>query len=247
MGTKRKKGFIMSQTPHILICDDDPIVHESLKLYLDNEHYTHSDAFDGEESIKLAHDASPDLILLDVMLPKLSGFEVLQQVREFSDVPIIMLTARGDDMDKILGLDFGADDYVTKPFNPLEVKGRIKAILRRTSRARKAEAPVENIIEVGDLRMDLDNRRVTLSGKEINLTSKEFEMLELLATHPGKVYSRVMLLQMVWGKEYQSPGDVRTVDVHIRRLREKIEHNASDPQYVLTKWKLGYYFKSHEK
>jgi DNA-binding response OmpR family regulator len=156
-----------------------------------------------------------------------------------------MLTARGDDMDKILGLDYGADDYVTKPFNPLEVKGRIKAILRRTSRGKKAEAVNENIIEVGDLRMDLDNRRVTLSDKEINLTSKEFELLELLATHAGKVYSRTMLLQMVWGKEY--PGDVRTVDVHIRRLREKIEHNASEPRYVQTKWGVGYYFRSQEK
>jgi DNA-binding response OmpR family regulator len=186
-----------------------------------------------------------DIVLLDVMLPKLSGFEVLQQVREFSDVPVIMLTARGDDMDKILGLDYGADDYVTKPFNPLEVKGRIKAIIRRTSRARKAEEVKENIIEVGDLRMDLDNRRVTLSDKEINLTSKEFELLELLATHAGKVYSRAMLLQMVWGKD--NPGDVRTVDVHIRRLREKIEHNASEPKYVQTKWGVGYYFRSHER
>ena len=179
------------------------------------------------------------------MLPKLSGFEVLQQVREFSDVPIIMLTARGDDMDKILGLDYGADDYVTKPFNPLEVKGRIKAIIRRTSRGRIAEEESGNTIEIGDLRMDLENRRVTLSGKEINLTSKEFELLELLATHPGKVYSRTMLLQMVWGKEY--PGDVRTVDVHIRRLREKIEHNASEPRYVQTKWGVGYYFRAHER
>ena len=179
------------------------------------------------------------------MLPKLSGFEVLQQVREFSDVPIIMLTAKGDDMDKILGLDYGADDYVTKPFNPLEVKGRIKAIIRRTSRSRQAEVLNENIIEVGDLRMDMDNRRVTLADKEINLTSKEFELLELLATHAGKVYSRTTLLQMVWGKDY--PGDVRTVDVHIRRLREKIEHNASEPRYVQTKWGVGYYFRSHER
>ena len=147
--------------------------------------------------------------------------------------------------DIVLGLDYGADDYVTKPFNPLEVKGRIKAIIRRTSRSRSTETGSEKLIEVGDLRMDLDNQRVTLSGKEINLTSKEFELLELLATHAGKVYSRATLLQMVWGKDY--PGDVRTVDVHIRRLREKIEHNASEPRYVQTKWGVGYYFRSHER
>jgi DNA-binding response OmpR family regulator len=202
-------------------------------------------AYDGAEALELAKANKYDIILLDVMLPELSGFEVCQAIREFSNVPVIMLTAKGDDMDKILGLDYGADDYVTKPFNPLEVKGRIKAIIRRTSRARKAEEVKENIIEVGDLRMDLDNRRVTLSDKEINLTSKEFELLELLATHAGKVYSRAMLLQMVWGKD--NPGDVRTVDVHIRRLREKIEHNASEPKYVQTKWGVGYYFRSHER
>ena len=231
----------------VLVVDDERMIVKGLRFSLLQDGYEVECAYDGEEAVSMIRENQYDIVLLDVMLPKLSGFEVLQQVREFSDVPVVMLTARGDDMDKILGLDYGADDYVTKPFNPLEVKGRIKAILRRTSRARRTEAPVENIIEVGDLRMDLDNRRVTLSDKEINLTSKEFEMLELLATHPGKVYSRAMLLQMVWGKEFQSPGDVRTVDVHVRRLREKIEHNASDPQYVQTKWGLGYYFKSHEK
>lgn len=229
----------------ILVVDDERMIVKGLRFSLMQEGYEVDCAYDGEEAVNKIREKKYDMVLLDVMLPKLSGFEVLQQVREFSDVPIIMLTARGDDMDKILGLDYGADDYVTKPFNPLEVKGRIKAIIRRTSRSRSAETQHENIIEVGDLRMDLDNRRVTLSDKEVNLTSKEFELLELLATHAGKVYSRATLLQMVWGKDY--PGELRTVDVHIRRLREKIEHNASEPRYVQTKWGVGYYFRSHER
>ncbi len=229
----------------VLVVDDERIIVKGLRYSLQQEGYEVECAYDGEEAVNAIREKQFDIVLLDVMLPKLSGFEVLQQVREFSDVPIIMLTARGDDMDKILGLDYGADDYVTKPFNPLEVKGRIKAIIRRTSRGRQTEDMDENIIEVGDLRMDLDNRRVTLADKEINLTSKEFELLELLATHAGKVYSRATLLQMVWGKDY--PGDVRTVDVHIRRLREKIEHNASEPRYVQTKWGVGYYFRAHER
>lgn len=229
----------------VLVVDDERVIVKGLRFSLMQEGYEVDCAYDGEEAVSKIREKEFDIVLLDVMLPKLSGFEVLQQVREFSDVPVIMLTARGDDMDKILGLDYGADDYVTKPFNPLEVKGRIKAIIRRTSRGRRAAAPQENVIEVGDLNMDLDNRRVTLDGREVNLTSKEFELLELLATHAGKVYSRAQLLQMIWGKD--NPGDVRTVDVHIRRLREKIESNASEPRYVQTKWGVGYYFRSHEK
>lgn len=229
----------------VLVVDDERVIVKGLRFSLMQEGYEVDCAYDGEEAVSKIREKEFDIVLLDVMLPKLSGFEVLQQVREFSEVPIIMLTARGDDMDKILGLDYGADDYVTKPFNPLEVKGRIKAIIRRTSRGRREAAPQDNVIEVGDLNMDLDNRRVTLAGREVNLTSKEFELLELLATHAGKVYSRTQLLQMVWGKD--NPGDVRTVDVHIRRLREKIESNASEPRYVQTKWGVGYYFRSHEK
>ena len=229
----------------VLVVDDERVIVKGLRFSLMQEGYEVDCAYDGEEAVSKIREKEFDIVLLDVMLPKLSGFEVLQQVREFSDVPVIMLTARGDDMDKILGLDYGADDYVTKPFNPLEVKGRIKAIIRRTSRGRREAAPQDNVIEVGDLNMDLDNRRVTLAGREVNLTSKEFELLELLATHAGKVYSRAQLLQMVWGKD--NPGDVRTVDVHIRRLREKIESNASEPRYVQTKWGVGYYFRSHEK
>ena len=178
-----------------------------------------------------------DIILLDVMLPKLTGFEVCQQVREFSTVPIVMLTAKGEDMDKILGLEYGADDYIIKPFNILEVKARIKAIIRRTSPKPKEAAQV---VENGDMKLDCQGRRAYAGGREINLTAKEFELLELLVVNANKVYSRENLLKLVWGNDY--PGDVRTVDVHIRRLREKIEENPSEPRYVHTKWGVGYYF-----
>ncbi len=226
----------------VLVVDDEKLIVKGLRFSLVQDGYDVDCAYDGEEAVDLARRNEYDVILLDVMLPGLSGFEVLQQVREFSSVPVIMLTAKGEDMDKILGLDYGADDYITKPFNILVVKARIKAILRRVSAGRgRQQEEEERILESGELRMDLDNRRVIVSDKEINLTSKEFELLELLATHPGKVYSRVMLLQLVWGKDY--PGDVRTVDVHIRRLREKIEPNASEPKFVQTKWGVGYYFR----
>ena len=175
------------------------------------------------------------------MLPKMDGMEVCQQVREFSNVPIIMLTAKGEDMDKILGLESGADDYITKPFNILEVKARVKAIMRRT-RKDNEEKPKTKIIESGDLKLDCESRRVFISGREINLTAKEFDVLELLVSNPNKVYSRENLLNIVWGYAY--PGDVRTVDVHIRRLREKIEANPSEPKYVHTKWGVGYYFQA---
>ena len=188
----------------------------------------------------MARDKEYDMILLDVMLPKLSGFEVCQQIREFSSVPVIMLTAKGDDMDKILGLEYGADDYITKPFNILEVKARIKAIMRRTGKSEK-DGSREKVIESGEMRLDCEGRRVYISGKEVNLTAKEFDVLELLILNPNKVYSRESLLKLVWGADY--PGDVRTVDVHIRRLREKIEANPSEPRFVHTKWGVGYYFK----
>ena len=197
-------------------------------------------AYDGEEALKMVKERDYDIVLLDVMLPKLTGFEVCQQIREFSSVPVVMLTAKGDDMDKILGLEYGADDYITKPFNILEVKARIKAIIRRTGK--KAEEQTKSkVVEVGDLKLDCEGRRVSIAGKEINLTAKEFDVLELLVFNPNKVYSRENLLNIVWGYEY--PGDVRTVDVHIRRLREKIEENPSDPKYVHTKWGVGYYFQ----
>lgn len=230
----------------VLVVDDEKTIVKGIKYSLSRDGYEVDCAYDGEEAVEKARNNPYSIILLDVMLPKMDGFEVLQQIREFSKVPVIMLTAKGEDMDKILGLDYGADDYVTKPFNILEVKARIKAILRRVNAAGKSEEEDEGrMITSGDLRMDLENRRVSVGSREINLTSKEFELLELLATHPGKVYSRAMLLQLIWGKEY--PGDVRTVDVHIRRLREKIEPNASEPVYVQTKWGVGYYFRQHER
>jgi two-component system response regulator VicR len=206
-------------------------------------------AYDGKEALELAKATAYDMILLDVMLPEMDGFEVCQQIREFSDVPIIMLTAKGEDMDKILGLDYGADDYITKPFNILEVKARIKAIMRRTDAVRKAsekkaaeDQKNSSILENGDLKLDCDNRRLYVEGREVNLTSKEFEVLELLVRNPGRVYGREKLLDDIWGSDF--PGDVRTVDVHIRRLREKIEANPSEPKYVQTKWGIGYYFRN---
>ena len=230
----------------VLVVDDEKMIVKGIRFSLLQDGYEVDTAYDGEEALQKASENQYDIILLDVMLPKLSGLDVLQQIREFSAVPVIMLTAKGEDMDKILGLDYGADDYITKPFNILEVKARIKAIIRRVAGNRRDRGDEdERILENGDLRMDFDNRRVTVSGKEINLTSKEFELLELLATHPGKVYSRSMLLQTVWGKDY--PGDVRTVDVHIRRLREKVEPNASEPVYVQTKWGVGYYFRQNDR
>ena len=180
-----------------------------------------------------------DMILLDIMLPKMDGFEVCQAIREFSDMPIVMLTAKGDDMDKILGLEYGADDYITKPFNILEVKARIKAIMRRTSGTREKKEQL-SVLEKGDLRLDCDSRRLFILGNEVNLTAKEFDLLELLVRNENKVFSRENLLGLVWGKDY--PGDVRTGDVHVRRLREKIEANPSEPKYVHTKWGVGYYY-----
>ena len=230
----------------VLVVDDEKMIVKGIRYSLLQDGYEVDVAYDGEEALQKATQNQYDMILLDVMLPKHSGLEVLQQIREFSHVPVIMLTAKGEDMDKILGLDYGADDYITKPFNILEVKARIKSIIRRVAGSRRgSDEDEERILENGDLRMDFDNRRVSVAGKEINLTSKEFELLELLATHPGKVYSRTMLLQTVWGKDY--PGDVRTVDVHIRRLREKVEPNASEPIYVQTKWGVGYYFRQNER
>ena len=181
----------------------------------------------------------PELVLLDIMLPKMDGFEVCQRIREFSNMPIVMLTAKGDDMDKILGLEYGADDYITKPFNILEVKARIKAIMRRTAVSQPKQEE-SKVIEAGDLKLDCESRRLFIVGKEVNLTAKEFDLLELLVNNPNKVYGRENLLNLVWGYEY--PGDVRTVDVHVRRLREKIESNPSEPKYVHTKWGVGYYY-----
>lgn len=224
-----------------LVVDDEKLIVKGIRFSLEQDDMEVDCAYDGEEALEYARSNQYDIILLDVMLPKLTGFEVCQQIREFSSVPIIMLTAKGDDMDKILGLEYGADDYITKPFNILEVKARIKAIMRRTEPKRVAgEAAAAKQLESGDMRLDCEGRRAYIAGKEIGLTAKEFEVLELLMRNPNRVYSRENLLQIVWGADY--PGDVRTVDVHIRRLREKIEKNPSEPKYVHTKWGVGYYF-----
>ena len=221
----------------VLVVDDEKLIVKGVRYSLEQDGMEVDCAYDGEEALQKIKDKEYDIILLDVMLPKLTGFEVCQQVREFSNVPIVMLTAKGEAMDKILGLEYGADDYITKPFNILEVKARLKAIMRRTAPKAKEEAKV---IESKDMRLDCEGRRVYVAGKEINLTAKEFELLELLILNPNKVYSRENLLKLIWGLDY--PGDVRTVDVHIRRLREKIEDNPSEPKYVHTKWGVGYYF-----
>ncbi|CCZ27841.1 two component transcriptional regulator winged helix family [Firmicutes bacterium CAG:194] len=224
----------------VLVVDDEKLIVKGIRFSLEQDGMEVTCAYDGEEALTFAREQQFDIILLDIMLPKLSGFEVCQQIREFSNVPIIMLTAKGDDMDKILGLEYGADDYITKPFNILEVKARIKAIIRRTAKQEK-KADTAGRIQAGDMTIERDNRRVYIEGREINLTAKEFDVLELLVTHPNQVYSREKLLTMVWGADY--PGDARTVDVHIRRLREKVETNSSEPKYVHTKWGVGYYFK----
>ena len=223
----------------VLVVDDEKLIVKGIRFSLEQEGMEVDCAYDGEEAVQKAKENEYDIILLDVMLPKLDGFEVCQQIREFSSVPVIMLTAKGDDMDKILGLEYGADGYITKPFNILEVKARIKAIIRRTKK-KAPEKENRKVVEKGDLHLDCDSRRLNIGGKEINLTAKEFDLLELMALNPNKVYSRDHLLNAVWGYDY--PGDVRTVDVHIRRLREKIEANPSEPKYVHTKWGVGYYF-----
>lgn len=223
----------------VLVVDDEKLIVKGIRFSLEQDGMEVDCAYDGEEALSMAKKQQYDIILLDVMLPKLTGFEVCQQIREFSTVPIVMLTAKGDDMDKILGLEYGADDYITKPFNILEVKARIKAIMRRTGQKEK-KGEQAKIIEQGDMKLDCEGRRVYIAGREINLTAKEFEVLELMIKTPNKVYSREGLLKLVWGEDY--PGDVRTVDVHIRRLREKIEKSPSEPRYVHTKWGVGYYF-----
>lgn len=225
----------------VLVVDDEKMIVKGLRFSLEQDGMEVDCAYDGEEALQMAERNQYEVILLDIMLPKLTGFEVCQKIREFSDVPVIMLTAKGDDMDKILGLEYGADDYITKPFNILEVKARIKAIMRRSMKKETAQAEDPSFRTLGNMKIDAEGRRVYVHGKEINLTVKEFDLLEILMNNPNKVYSREKLLNDVWGYEYL--GDVRTVDVHVRRLREKIETNPSDPKYIHTKWGVGYYFQ----
>lgn len=225
----------------VLVVDDEKLIVKGIRFSLIQEGMEVDTAYDGEEALTKIKENEYDLVLLDIMLPKLSGISVLQQVREFSDVPVIMLTAKGEDMDKILGLEYGADDYITKPFNILEVKARMKAIIRRNNRGMQPKENAIRYIIRKDMKLDPEGRRVFIHDREVSLTAKEYDLLELLVTNPNKVYSREKLLNMVWGYEYL--GDVRTVDVHIRRLREKVEVNPSEPKYVYTKWGVGYYYK----
>ncbi|MBQ8526422.1 MAG: response regulator transcription factor [Clostridia bacterium] len=224
----------------ILVVDDEKVIVKAIKFNLERDGYTVEVAYDGEEALKIARDKTISLVILDLMLPKIDGLTVCQKIREFSNVPIIMVTAKTEDMDKIMGLEYGADDYVTKPFNILELKARVKAILRRVTPI--APNGGENLrINTGSVELDYNRRTVTIGGKTVDLTGKEFDLMDLLVSNAGKVYSRESLLDLVWGYEY--PGDIRTVDVHVRRLREKIEPNSAEPVYLLTKWGAGYYFK----
>ena len=222
---------------HILIIEDEEQLCCSIAEGLRMNGYETDTCFDGNEGLELCMTENYDLILLDLMLPKLDGLSVCQQIREFSNVPIVMLTAKGEDMDKILGLEYGADDYITKPFNILEVKARIKAIMRRAARQEPKEEKAK-VVQVKDLRIDCEGRRVFIGDREINLTAKEFDVLELLVFNPNKVYSRENLLNIVWGYEY--PGDVRTVDVHIRRLRGKMKDDTREDKIITTVWGVGY-------
>lgn len=224
----------------ILVVDDEKLIVKGIKFSLEQDGMDVDVAYDGEEALNLIKNNAYSLVVLDVMLPKKDGFEVCQQVREFSTVPVIMVTAKGEDMDKIMGLEFGADDYITKPFNVLELKARIKAILRRSVKKDIKTSAKETGLKVRELELEYDSRRVYVNGKEANLTAKEFDLLELFMENPGKVYTRENLLDIIWGRDY--PGDVRTVDVHVRRLREKIEPNPSEPKFIFTKWGVGYYF-----
>lgn len=228
----------------VLIVDDEKLIVKGLKFSLeqDGPEVLVDCAYDGETALNMAKKGKYDIILLDIMLPGLTGLEVCEKIREFSNVPIIMLTAKSDDADKIEGLECGADDYVTKPFNVMEVKARIKAVMRRSSTDSRG-AVSGNSLKIKDMVIDRENERLLIRGKEISLTAREFDVLELLASNAGKVYSREKLLETIWGEDY--PGDVRTVDVHIRRLREKVEDIPSAPRYIQTKWGLGYYFDNH--
>jgi two-component system response regulator ResD len=227
----------MNSIPHILICDDDPVVHESLGIYLDAEHFTYASAFDGEEALTKSETEHPDLIILDLMMPKMSGTDVCREIRKTSSVPIIMLTARGEEIDRVLGLELGADDYIVKPFSPREVIARIKAVLRRIHDSECAQP--SSVLRFPGLEINLDNYQVKVNGENVAFTPKEVEILHLLASHPGQVMDREHILSKVWGYDYF--GDTRTVDTHIKRIRQKIDKDS--PAYALiTVYGVGYKF-----
>jgi len=223
---------------NILVVDDEKLLVKGIKFNLENEGYQVDAAYDGLEAVELARSGNYDLIILDVMMPELDGLEACMRIREFSTIPIIMLTARSEDMDKIIGFEYGADDYITKPFNILELKARIRALLRRSALVSNVTA---SVLTVGHITIDTEKRIATKNDEMVELTVKEFDVFELLSKNPGRVYSRETLLNIVWGYEYQ--GDIRTVDVHIRRLREKLEENPAEPEYIMTKWGVGYYIR----
>ena len=228
---------------NILVVDDEKLIVKGLAFSLEQDGNTVDCAFDGSEALQKIKENDYYIVLLDLMLPEMNGYEVCEKVRTFSRVPIIMLTAKSEDDDKIMGLECGADDYITKPFNVMELKARIKAVMRRVSYSLQKEASDSsdsNNIVIGSIKLDVNNRRCYIAGREYNLTSKEFDILALLCSNPNMIFSREKLLNIVWGSEY--PGDVRTVDVHVRRLREKIEPNPGEPSYVHTKWGVGYFY-----
>ena len=224
----------------ILVVDDEKLLVKGIKFNLENDGYEVAVAYDGEEAVELAKSGDFDLIILDIMMPKMTGLEACMQIREFSNVPIIMLTAKGEDMDKLIGFEQGTDDYLTKPFNILELKARIRALLRRSTPAETKEECTR--ITCGDITLDTSERNAYKNGKAVELTAREFDLMELLMKNPGHVYSRENLLDIIWGYEYQ--GEIRTVDVHERRLREKLERVPAQPEYIMTKWGVGYYFKA---
>jgi len=223
----------------ILVVDDEKLLVKGIIFNLEHEGYDAEGCYDGEDAVRLARDGHYDLIILDLMMPKIDGLEACRRIREFSSVPIIMLTARGEDTDKLIGFEYGADDYITKPFNIMELKARIRAIFRRVG-AQTQREPSETI-QVGHIRLNVAERSAFADNNPIDLTAKEFDLMELLMRNPGRVYTREGLLNIVWGYEY--PGDIRTVDVHVRRLREKLETDPAHPEYLLTKWGVGYYCK----
>lgn len=224
----------------ILVVDDEKLLVKGIKFNLENDGYEVAAAYDGEEAVELAKSGDFDLIILDIMMPKMTGLEACMQIREFSNVPIIMLTAKGEDMDMLIGFEQGTDDYLTKPFNILELKARIRALLRRSTPAETKEECTR--ITCGDITLDTSERNAYKNGKAVELTAREFDLMELLMKNPGHVYSRENLLDIIWGYEYQ--GEIRTVDVHVRRLREKLERVPAQPEYIMTKWGVGYYFKA---
>lgn len=222
----------------ILVVDDEELLVKGIRFNLQNDGYEVVTGTNGREAVELAHDPEVRLIILDIMMPEIDGLEACRRIREFSDVPIIMLTARTQDMDKLLGFEHGADDYLTKPFNILELKARIRALLRRSG----GYETKHDRITVGAITVDTRERNVYKDGVAVDLTAREFDVVELLIRNPNRVYSRENLLDMIWGYEYRS--DIRTVDVHIRRIREKLETIPASPEYIMTKWGVGYYFKA---